>query len=92
MQIDESFVHVLLFFCALRLPRISVPLPADAHASLLALMSKWKGAHILSVEQFDEPMLLELFGVAARLKRMVAASGDLPPTPTPSTKRHAIST
>ena len=38
-------------------------------------MSKWKGAHILSVEQFDEPMLLELFGVAARLKRMVAASG-----------------
>ena len=56
---------------ALRLPRIS----ADAHASLLAVMSKWKGAHILSVEQFDEPMLLELFGVAARLKRMVAASG-----------------
>ena len=52
-----------------------MPLPADAHASLLALMSKWKGAHILSVEQFDEPMLLELFGVAARLKRMVAASG-----------------
>ena len=38
-------------------------------------MSKWKGAHILSVEQFDEPMLLELFGVAARLKRMVAATG-----------------
>ena len=39
-----------------------MPLPADAHASLLALMSKWKGAHILSVEQFDEPMLLELLG------------------------------
>ena len=49
------------------LPRISVPLTADAHASLLALMSKWKGAHILSVEQFDEPMLLELFG--AKLER-----------------------
>ena len=52
-----------------------MPLSADAHAPLLALMSKWKGAHILSVEQFDEPMLLELFGVAtfAELRPHLAA-------------------
>ena len=67
----SSFLSPISFFALP--PAIFVPLSADAHASLLALMSKWKGAHILSVEQFDEPMLLELFGVAARLKRMVAA-------------------